>query len=205
MEHAILQIISEYGYISLFLALMLGIIGLPIPDETLLTFAGYLVSQGTLHYFLALPVAFLGSFTGMTISYYIGFYIGSPFIEKYGKRIFITPEKLKKVEKWFERFGKWTVTFGYFIPGIRHFTAYSSGISKWPYATFVLYAMTGDIFWTFTFITLGYLLGEHWQMLFIMFHQYLGLSILMIIAVIFLLWTSYQWLVKGPAKKRNFD
>ncbi len=200
MEDSILQIVSQYGYISLFLALMLGIIGLPIPDETLLTFAGYLVSQGTLHYFLTITASFFGSFTGMTISYYIGFYLGSPFIEKYGKKIFITPKKIKKAEKWFDRFGKWTVTFGYFIPGVRHFTAYSAGISKWPYPTFVLYSATGGFFWSFTFITLGFLLGEHWRSVFTVLHQHSGFVILIIIAIAALIWTIYQWFTKENRK-----
>ncbi|MDH3505101.1 MAG: hypothetical protein OEM58_11325 [Nitrospirota bacterium] len=72
--------ISEYGYWAFFSLLMLGILGLPIPDETLLMFAGYLVSQGKLTFQPTMATAFLGSVCGISLSYFLGWWISPPIV-----------------------------------------------------------------------------------------------------------------------------
>ena len=80
----ILHWISEYGYFGLFSLLVLGIVGLPVPDETLLTFAGYLIFRGQLRLVPTMLAAFLGSACGITLSYTLGRLTGYFLIEKYG-------------------------------------------------------------------------------------------------------------------------
>jgi len=58
--------------------------------------------------------------------------------------------------------GRWTLTFGYFIPGVRHFTAYAAGMSDLKPHVFAVFAYSGALIWVSTFITLGYVLGERW-------------------------------------------
>ena len=72
MEETLLQWISQYGYLAIFFLLMLGIVGLPIPDEVLLTFSGYLVFKGQLALAPTMASAFLGSICGVSVSYSIG-------------------------------------------------------------------------------------------------------------------------------------
>ena len=69
MEQQVLAWITQYGYLAIFSLLVLGIVGLPVPDETLLTFTGYLVYQGHLSLPLALLSGFAGSACGITTSY----------------------------------------------------------------------------------------------------------------------------------------
>ncbi len=64
--------ISAYGYFGIFVLLMLGIVGLPIPDETLLVFSGYLIFRGKLHPTGVFVAAFSGSASGISISYLLG-------------------------------------------------------------------------------------------------------------------------------------
>lgn len=165
MTESLLEYVLQYGYISLFALLMLGIVGLPVPDEVLLTFAGFLVSEQKLNLALTLCVSFLGSITGMSVSFIIGRRLGLPFLEKYGKRFYMTPKRLKKMEWWFQRFGKFTVVVGYFVPGLRHVTAYSAAISRWPFRLFAMYAALGGIIWVIVFVVLGLLLGHHWHLI----------------------------------------
>jgi membrane protein DedA with SNARE-associated domain len=162
LEH-VLQWITQYGYAAIFFLLVFGIVGLPIPDETMLTFVGYLIFKGRMHYFPALAAAFLGSITGITISYFLGRSLGPALVQRYGRYIHLTQEKLDHVEEWFQRIGHWALTFGYFIPGVRHFTAYVAGASGLPYREFALYAYSGGILWSVTFISLGYFFGERWD------------------------------------------
>lgn len=73
----ILVWIHNYEYLCIVMLLMLGIIGLPIPDETLLLFVGYLSFNGELSLPISLLSAMLGSVCGITISYGLGHLLGA--------------------------------------------------------------------------------------------------------------------------------
>lgn len=154
------NLLLNYGSIVLFLLLALGIIALPIPDETLLVIAGALMAKGVLIIPFTIIASFLGSICGITISYLIGKTGGVYLVHKYGGVIGITNEKMKKAHDWFEHYGKWTLTFGYFIPGVRHFTGISAGISGLEFPVFSLFAYSGAFLWVTTFLTIGYLFGN---------------------------------------------
>src|SRR5215831_3332652 len=155
--------ISAYGYPAIFVLLVFGIVGLPVPDETLLTFTGYLIYSGRLKLLPAFLSAFSGSVCGITISYVLGRTFGVALIHRYGKYIHLTEERLQKIHAWFERVGHWGLTFGYFIPGVRHFTAYAAGMSEVEPHMFGIFAYSGACIWVATFIGLGYFLGERWE------------------------------------------
>jgi membrane protein DedA with SNARE-associated domain len=159
----VLQLVSQYGHVAIFCLLVLGIVGLPVPDETLLTFAGYLVYKGHFHYLPTIAAAFAGSVCGITISYIIGRTGGIYVIHKYGPYLHLTKTRLDRIHNWFERMGRWTLFFGYFMPGIRHFTAVVAGSSQLEPHVFALFAYSGGFFWVVTFISLGYFLGERWS------------------------------------------
>ena len=172
---------------------MLGIVGLPVPDETLLTFTGYLVFQGH----LALPLAFLsgwaGSACGITLSYTLGRTFGLTLIHRYGRYLRITEDHIEKAHAWFRRAGHWSLTFGYFIPGVRHFTAYAAGMSDLEYPTFARFAYAGAALWASAFIGLGYLLGERWQAVQRNIHHYLAVGAIagVILAAGYLAWRKW--------------
>lgn len=158
--------IAQYGYAGLFGLLVLGIVGLPVPDETLLMFSGYLVSQGKLHAVLVLLVAFAGSACGITVSYYLGETLGHRFVTRFGRYVHLTEERVERVHIWFRRMGNWVLTFGYFIPGVRHLTALVAGMSGLEYPIFAAHAYAGAAIWVASFVGLGYFFGERWQQVF---------------------------------------
>jgi membrane protein DedA with SNARE-associated domain len=155
--------IVTYGYLGVFASLMLGIFGLPIPDESILTFLGFLIFKKYFHPVPTILAAFLGSSCGITLSYLVGRGFGQPLLLKYGKYLHITPERLAQAHQWFERFGKWSLFGGYFFPGIRHLTAFSAGVSRLEYWKFALFAYSGGLLWVVTFLTLGYVVGDEWH------------------------------------------
>jgi membrane protein DedA with SNARE-associated domain len=181
--------IDLYGYAGLFFALIFGIIGLPVPDESLLTLSGYLVSVGRFQFIPTFCVAALGSLTGITCSYWIGRAGGYRLIHKYGPRFHLTEERLLAVNKWFDRIGKWTLTVGYFIPGVRHFTALIAGASNLRYPVFAAFAYTGGVIWALTFITLGYSLGATWSQNFRSGYRIpLAIAAIVVFVVVALIW-----------------
>jgi membrane protein DedA with SNARE-associated domain len=193
MEQHVLAWITQYGYLAIFSLLVFGIVGLPVPDETLLTFTGYLVFKGHLSPLLAFLAAFGGSACGITISYTLGRTFGLKLIHRYGRYVRITEDHINKAHAWFARVGHWGLTFGYFIPGVRHFTAYAAGMSDVEAPQFALFAYSGAALWAASFISLGFFLGERWQAVQKNIDQYLkGVGIaLLILAVGYLVWRKW--------------
>ena len=155
--------LAKYGYLAIYILLTTGIFGLPFPDETILTLLGYLASKNELVLLPTIAVAFLGSVSGITISYLLGRLLGKLALKKAGRFLHISEKSLEKGESWFERLGKWTLTFGYFIPGVRHIVAIIAGSTKLKVNIFIVYAYSGAFIWSLTFILLGYYAGENWE------------------------------------------
>ncbi len=171
----------------IFSLLMLGIVGVPIPDETLLTLAGYLVYRGDLQLIPVFFSAFVGSICGISVSYGLGRSGGFYLINRWGHRLHGTAGKLVVAERWFAREGKWALTFGYFFPGIRHLTALAAGASKLRWPVFAMFAYTGGFLWSVTFIAAGYFMGEGWVEMSGKMHQLLviisGAILVVLIAI----------------------
>jgi membrane protein DedA with SNARE-associated domain len=162
LEEIVLLWISRYGYMGIFSLLMFGIIGVPVPDEALLAFSGYLVSRGQLGLVPTIAAAFLGSICGISISYWIGRSGGLFLIRRYGHRVHITPQRIERVTQWLDRFGRWGLIIGYFVPGVRHMTALVAGASQLKYPVFAIFAYSGGLLWSVTFITAGFFLEKEW-------------------------------------------
>lgn len=198
MREAAFQWITQYGYVGIFSLLVFGIVGLPVPDEWLLTFSGFLVFKHTLHFIPTFAAAFFGSACGISVSYLLGRVFDTYVLVRYGWVFHLTPERLARVHSWFERRGRWTLLVGYFIPGVRHFTGYVAGASELDFGNFALFAYTGAFCWAAVFITLGYFLGEEWNRVMDSLHQtrvlVIGLAIAGILA----------YLIFGYVRRRGF-
>jgi len=156
------QFLQQYGYFAIFGLLMLGIVGPLIPDETILVISGVFVHRGQLQFFPAVLVACAGSMCGITMSYGVGLYVFG-WLERRSKAVSrFAANHLARAEQWFLRFGKWALFFGYFVVGVRHFTALFAGISRLPYREFAPAAYSGAVAWVTIFVSIGYFAGESW-------------------------------------------
>lgn len=178
----------DYGSFVLFFLLALGIIALPVPEETLLVFSGFLIHKGIFFFLPTVLFAYAGSIVGITVSYLIGHTGGLYIVKKYGSYIGLTDAKMDRAHSWFEHYGKWVLFIGYFIPGVRHFTGIFAGVTDLEYRHFALYAYTGALFWVLLFISIGYFFGSYNQTLIEFIEKNVEivftLSILIILAVI---------------------
>src|SRR5437899_5584917 len=163
MKEIALHWIGQYGYAGILSLLIFGIVGLPVPDEWLLTFSGFLVFKRTLLFVPTFAAAFCGSACGITVSYALGRIFDTYVLVKYGSYIHMTPDRLARVHSWFERRCRWTLPVVYFVPGVRHLTGYIAGASELSFSNFALFAYTGAFCWAAIFITLGYILGGEWN------------------------------------------
>jgi len=163
MQQHIIEFISHYAYGGIFTLLMFGVVGLPIPDEFLLTFVGYLVFRRDLSFAPAVASAFAGSACGITLSYVLGRTAGAWVIHRFGRLLHVDEADLRRAHEWFERLGGWSLTFGYYVAGVRHLTALAAGMADFKPPKFAAYAYMGALLWSTTFIGLGIFLGERWH------------------------------------------
>jgi len=179
----------SHGYLGLFVVLAVGVI-VPLPEDTTLLFAGYLVSSGKLTLFPTWLAATLGCMTGITVSYLIGRLAGLQIVNRFGHYVGITPHRLNRTTDWFHRVGKWGLALGYFVPGVRHLTALIAGSSKVGYPVFMLFAGTGSLIWSSFFLAMGYYLQDRWKRFGAGFKEHrleVIIGVLLIMAV-FLIW-----------------
>jgi len=163
VEHRIVDWLIQYGTPVLFMAQLLGIFGVPIPDELLLTTAGVLVSKGSLRLLPTLAAAIGGCSAGITVSYVLGRTVGLATLQRV---MHVHEASLHRGQRWFRRFGGWLLAFGYFIPGVRHITAIAAGSMPLEFRAFAKYAYPGAALWSFCFVGLGYFAGDRWVGLF---------------------------------------
>ncbi len=129
----------------------------------------------------------------------IGRQFGYALLVKYGPKIHITKRMIDRSETWFHRFGKFAVTLGYFIPGVRHVTAYFAGISRWSYRLFFVCAAPGALIWVVAFVTLGTYLGEHWRKAAEAIHQGFLLVMLVVIVVF-----GTAWAIRRKTREHGY-
>jgi membrane protein DedA with SNARE-associated domain len=186
MLNDVLLWVTQYGYFAIFAAMMLGIVGLPIPDETILVFSGYLCSRGDMRLEFTLLAGYLGAISGITVSYLLGRYLGYEALHKYGRWVHLDDAKLQKLHNWYEKYGGWTLVFGYYIAGVRHFSAVVAGTSRLEYPRFAMFAYPAAILWVSVFVTIGRLLGDHWRDALEVAHRHavrLGIALAVVVAL----------------------
>jgi membrane protein DedA with SNARE-associated domain len=152
--------ITSYGYLAIFVLLMVGIFGIPLPDEILLCFIGYLVFHEEMRFWPATLVVIAGSSVGISVNYIIGRVSGDRLC-KWLEYFF--PNKLKKlkhVTEWVDRSGGIVLFFSYFVPGLRHWATVGAGVLKVSPTVGVLFIFPAAIIWSFAFICLGYHLAQ---------------------------------------------
>lgn len=134
--------------------------GLPLPGETTLLAASYLAATGRLSLPLVVGSAVLGAIVGDSVGYVIGRKGGRRFLERYGRYVRLTPEKIGKAERYFERHGAKMVFFGRFIVLLRVLAGPLAGAAKMPYRRFLAANAAGAVAWATTMGTLAYFFGK---------------------------------------------
>lgn len=153
-------LVIHYGYLAIFLWLMSGIFGIPLPDEILVAFCGYLVFIGELHFAPLALTVIAGGIFGISVNYLAGRLIGGQVIKQVDYFFPNAPTKLNRVTERLNRSGGWVLFVTYFFPGLRHWATVGAGITRMPPAVGALCAFPAVAIWALIFIGLGYHLGE---------------------------------------------
>lgn len=158
-------LIDSMGYPGVFLLMFLDAMNVPIPSEAIMPMAGILAAEGRMGLPTAIAAGSLGSFSGSLVSYWIGAALGKPFLLKYGKWFFLSPDDVEKGEKWFEKYGLLATLWGRAIPLVRTFVSLPAGLFRANLALFALYAAIGSTVWNGLWGYIGYSMGKNWERL----------------------------------------
>jgi membrane protein DedA with SNARE-associated domain len=190
MTAYILSMMTQYGYITVFISMVVGIIGLPLPDEFILFFAGSLTTFGKLHFGMVVCIGWVGSCIGMTVNYILGRKIGIQRISRFSAWVHISEQKLQKWSGLFQKYGAALIPIGFFVAGLRHASPIIAGASGMPIQRYLSIAYCSSLFWISTFVLLGRTFGGQWNQISSVFHH----PILLICTVI--LFGIFVWIKK---------
>ena len=127
------QLIGHWGYSAIFFIVILGSIGIPVPEEAIMFLAGLLVWKKKLELSVVLIVGFLSTVIGDNLGYWAGRTYGRATIERYGQKLFISSERLDVMQNFVNRHGQVAVFLARFIPGLRFLAEPLTGIAGMPF------------------------------------------------------------------------
>ena len=153
------ELLQHWGYVAIFVVVVLGNVGLPVPEETVLVLAGYLVREGVLRLPLTLSVGVLSAAAGDNVGYWIGRRLGRPTIERYGARVGITRDRLETIEGFVTRYGALGVFAARFIPGVRVLGGPLAGAGGLRALPFVIANLLGALVYVPYAVGIGYALA----------------------------------------------
>jgi membrane protein DedA with SNARE-associated domain len=153
--------ISTWGYAAIFVVILLGNVGVPVPEESIILLSGYLAWRGDLSIALVIPVGILSASAGDNLGYWIGREGGRPILLKYGRYVFLSPHQIRRAEQFFARHGHRAVFFGRFIAGIRFLAGPLAGIARMPFGRFFVANVAGAAVYVTAVAFVGYGAGPH--------------------------------------------
>lgn len=168
----IISTIGAMGYAGIVLLMALESACIPLPSEIILPFSGYLILSGRFSLWGVALAGALGCNLGSFVAYYAGAYGGRSFLIHYGKYVLVSRRDMDMADRWFERYGQWTVFFARLLPVIRTFIALPAGIVRMDVWKFHLYTFLGSFPWCLALAYSGYELGVHWDALRPYFHKF---------------------------------
>ncbi|EAD5679701.1 TPA: DedA family protein [Listeria innocua] len=190
METWITSIMADFGYIGIFLLIMIENLFPPIPSEIILTFGGFMTTVSSLNVVMVIIVATLGSVVGAILLYKVASYFGKErlthIVLKYGRVLRLKESDIERAESFFLKYGSWAVFLCRMIPLIRSLISIPAGMTKMKMSRFLILTTAGSLLWNTVLIGLGALLGESWGEI-VVFMDSFSTVIYSIIAVITLL------------------
>jgi membrane protein DedA with SNARE-associated domain len=159
--------ISQYGYVAVFVLMLIESACIPVPSEVIMLFGGALAAGAVAgaHPSLAgiIVAGILGNVAGSYLAWAVGKYAGQAVVRRWGRRVGIREREIDRAAAWFERHGTLAVLIGRVIPVVRTFISLPAGFAAMPAVRFGVYTTLGCIPWTAALGIAGYELGASWQ------------------------------------------
>jgi len=200
MTDWIIQTISQWGYVGIFLVMLAESIFPPIPSELIIPFAGFAAANGELNFFGVIAAATIGAVVGMLPWYFAGRIFGLDRVrwlaDRYGRLLTMNAEEIDTAVGFFQRYGPIIVLFGRLLPIIRTLISIPAGLARMPLPIFLLASTAGALVWNTVLTLAGYVLHEHYEVIEVVLDP---LSYLVLAAVVLLY--LYRLVTWRPSKQ----
>ncbi len=187
--HWLVSVVDQLGVLGIFVMTFLESTFAPIPSEITMIPAGYLIHQGKMSLIGVFIASVLGTVGGAYFNYWIAKRFGRGLFLRYGKYFFMTPAKLAKIERFFDKHGAISTFTGRLVPGLRHFISFPAGLAQMDLRKFFIYTSLGGALWMSVLIALGYYIGQN-QALAMEYIPKVKLGIFIFIAVLFVVYIA---------------
>ena len=157
------DVIDAMGLPGIFLLMVAESACIPIPSEATFLFAGFNVAEGEYSMFAVVAVGTFANVVGSWIAYAVGYYGRIDILEKYGPKLHIKPSHLEWADRWFEKYGSWTVFLTRMLPIIRTFISLPAGVARMPFWRFTVLTTLGCIPWILMLTLIGREAGDRWE------------------------------------------
>jgi len=207
VEHLIRTAVEDYGYLAVFVLMVLESACIPIPSEVTMLFGGAAANAtfaatlpgdpDHLNFLLIGLLGTLGNLVGSWIAYGVGRAGGRPLVERWGRYVFLREHELDRAEAWFAEHGQAAVFVSRLLPVVRTFISLPAGVAQMPLGTFSVYTVAGCVPWTFALAGVGYALGSRWDTVEKYFRP-VSIAVAILLAAV-LAW----WLIRRARAKRS--
>jgi membrane protein DedA with SNARE-associated domain len=194
-------LISRFGYFGVFGMVFVESFGIPAPGETAIIGGSTVAGAGRLNVFVVALVAFLAAVTGDSLGYLIGRTGGRGLVLRYGRYIRLTPARLDRVEGFMARRGALMVVLARFVEGLRQLNGVVAGVSRMPFARFVVCNAIGAALWVSVWSSAGYFAGNHLPAITAAIHRYQNYAIAL--AVVLVAGYALRHTLRRRARRRD--
>ena len=173
-------ILDHYGYAAIAGLIMLEDFGVPAPGETVLIVGAIYAGAGQLNLILVALLGFLGALVGDNIGYLIGRLGGRRLVDRFGRYLLLTPERVDKAERFFTRYGGGIIVLARFVEGLRQANGIIAGLTGMAWPRFLAYNALGAALWVGVWVSLGDLAGAHIDTVYslaVRYQAYLGIAV----------------------------
>ncbi len=153
--------LNHFGYLAVTGLVLIEDFGVPVPGETVLILAAVYAGTGRLNIVLVAVLGFCGAVLGDNIGFAIGHFGGRQLAQRYGRYIFLTPERLDKATAFFDRHGGKVIVIARFIEGLRQANGIIAGTTGMHWARFLVFNALGAALWVAVWVSVGYFGGSH--------------------------------------------
>ncbi|KKR29596.1 MAG: DedA [Candidatus Woesebacteria bacterium GW2011_GWA1_39_8] len=161
------DLISRYGYFSIFVLMAAESALIPIPSEVTMPFAGFLAGRGVVSFWAVTLIGAIGNTVGSLLAYYLGYYKGEEWtlniIRRWGKWLLLKESEFERSKKWFHTHGQWITFASRLLPIVRTFISLPAGIAKMNVPLFTLLTFVGSFIWSGLLAFVGLKLGQNWM------------------------------------------
>ena len=182
-------VLDHYGYLAIAGLLTLEDFGVPAPGETVLIVGAIYAGAGKMNLILVALLGFAGAVVGDNIGYLIGRLGGRRLVDKVGRYVLLTPERIDKAERFFTRYGGGVIVVARFVEGLRQANGIIAGLTGMAWPRFLAYNALGAALWVGTWVSVGDLAGSHINTIYplaVRYQTYLGIAVGLIILALIL-------------------